>query len=689
MKKLTTLFLLNNVFLFIISAQQITDTSSRLLQAVIIKAYEGNRKLKEVPAGVNYISSSQLYRYDNSNILSAVNATPGARMEERSPGSYRLNMRGSSLRSPFGVRNVKIYWNNIPFTDPGGNTYLNQLSVYNFQNIEIIKGPSGSLYGAGNGGALLINQNAVITREALDINYTAGSFGMMGLNVQAQGGNEKLANAFNIGRMNKDGYRDHTDMRRDVGTWQMQWKTSLKNKLVFNFLYGDLYYQTPGGLTLAQYNQDPKAARPAAGAFPSAETAKAAIYQTMYLGGITNHFQISKPLSNTTTIYAEKVNIKNPTFRNYEARDEPHWGGRTDFKWNPASGKVTIVFGTEIQKGKFNIRTYTNNNGQPANLLTNDDVKNRNLLLFAQADLSLNHDLNITAGASVSSYKVGITRLNVANPAEQSRTYNNELSPRIAVSKKIIKELWLYASVAKGFSSPTTAEVLPSTSVISTSLNAEHGISYETGIKSTWLKDKIYFEAAYFYYQLKDAIVQRRDASNADYFENAGSTNQKGLEWQIHYQIIHNENKKLNNLSVRIVHSLYNFKYEDFKQITSDFSGKKLPGVPKNTVAALIDVSLKSGPYLNITYYYGDKVPLNDANTDFATSYNLLGFRLGWRAQNLNKTNVEFFFGGDNLFDVKYSLGNDINAAGGRYFNAAARRNIYGGVSIHFVKKQS
>jgi iron complex outermembrane receptor protein len=49
-------------------------------------------------------------------------------MEERSPGSYRLNIRGSSLRSPFGVRNVKIYYNNIPFTDPGGNTYLNSLA---------------------------------------------------------------------------------------------------------------------------------------------------------------------------------------------------------------------------------------------------------------------------------------------------------------------------------------------------------------------------------------------------------------------------------------------------------------------------------------------------------------------------------------------------------------------------------
>jgi iron complex outermembrane receptor protein len=673
------------------SAQEGSDTLAHTLQTVIIKAYEGSRRLKEVPAGINYISSAQLNRYDNSNILSAVNATPGARMEERSPGSYRLNMRGSSIRSPFGVRNVKIYWNDIPFTDPGGNTYLNQLSIYNFQSIEIIKGPSGSLYGAGNGGVMLINQNPVIKPEGLDINLVAGRFNMSGLNIQLQGGNDKLANSFNIGRLHKDGYRNHSEMKRDVATWQMQLKTSIKNKIVFNFLYGDLFYQTPGGLTRTEYNANPKAARPAAGAFPAAETVQAAIYQKMYLGGITNHFQISNPFSNTTVFYAEKVELRNPTFRNYEARNEPHFGSRTVFKWNLPSSKTktVIVFGAEMQKGNFNISTYSNNNGRPDNLLTNDDVSNRNLLAFAQADFSFAHDLNITLGAGLSSFKIGITRLNVASPQEQSRTYTNEISPRIAISKRAVKDIWLYGTVAKGFSPPTVAEVLPSNSVISTSLNAEHGINYEAGIKSTWLKDKIYVEANFFYYQLKDAIVQRRDAGNADFFINAGSTRQKGMEWQVQYIIIRNENKNPDNLSFRLSHSLYNFRYNDFKQLTADFSKNSLPGVPKNTIAALLDVSLKTGAYLNMTYYYGDRVALNDANTEYATSYNLLGARIGIKTNKADKSSrksgIDIFTGIDNLFDVKYSLGNDINAAGGRFFNTAAGRNIYIGISVHFV----
>src|SRR5437763_17140724 len=90
------------------------------------------------------------------SIVPATNSIPGARTEERSPGSYRISFRGSTLRSPFGVRNVKVYLDGIPFTDPGGNTYLTQLAPFAMYSLEFIQAPAGSLYGAATGGALLI-----------------------------------------------------------------------------------------------------------------------------------------------------------------------------------------------------------------------------------------------------------------------------------------------------------------------------------------------------------------------------------------------------------------------------------------------------------------------------------------------------------------------------------------------------
>ena len=49
------------------------------------------------------------------------------------------------------------------------------------------------------------------------------------------------------------------------------------------------------------------------------------------------------------------------------------------------------------------------------------------------------------------------------------------------------------------------------------------------------------------------------------------------------------------------------------------------------------------------------------------------------------KISADVFAGADNLFNVRYSLGNDINATNGRFYNAAAGINYYGGVSLKYT----
>jgi iron complex outermembrane receptor protein len=63
--------------------------------------------------------------------------------------------------------------------------------------------------------------------------------------------------------------------------------------------------------------------------------------------------------------------------------------------------------------------------------------------------------------------------------------------------------------------------------------------------------------------------------------------------------------------------------------------------------------------------------------------------RLGYKKDSHGKIKVEFFAGADNLFNTKYSLGNDINAAAGRYYNAAAVRNYYFGLALQLIKAQN
>jgi len=684
MKKATTcLFFGLSIFLFSNAQKTIVD-SSQTLGEVIVKAYEQNRKLIEVAAPVSFTGQSQLNRFGNISILPALNIIPGVRMEERSPGSYRLNIRGSSLRSPFGVRDVKIYLNEIPLTDPSGNTYLNQLSYYNFNSIEIIKGPASSLYGAGTGGAMLIHTLPVIWHRGIALDYTIGSFGNNNININAKAGNEDHRNSFNYSHQNSNGYRVQTKMRKDVVTWENLLKVSDKQSLHAYMLYSDFYYQTPGGLTLAQYNANPKQARPGVGNQPGAVQNKAAIYQKTFIAGFSNEYLFNEHWQNTTSVYGSYTDFTNPGIRVYEYRKEPHFGGRTVFTYKKQMGETNFQLntGAEAQKGFFNTKDFGNKSGVADSLQLDNNINLWQYMIFAQADIKFGKGWIVTAGVSFNKSSVQFINLLSRPSTTQQRTFENKFPPHVAILKRVTRDVSVYGSIARGFSPPTVSEMLRSDGLFGTNLQPQDGVDYEIGARGNLFDGKLYFDINGFLFHLKNTIVQRIDTAGIFYYVNAGSTKQNGIEYYLSYELAGDPAHFITSAKIWLSHAWHQFHYESFKQVNKDFSGKRLPGVPQHAIVSGLDVTSKAGLYLNFTFNYSDPIYLNDANTDQATSFNLIGARLGYRKNFHQKIKMEIFTGADNLTDTRYSLGNDINAAGGRYYNAAPGRNYYGGVSL-------
>jgi iron complex outermembrane receptor protein len=53
-----------------------------------------------------------------------------------------------------------------------------------------------------------------------------------------------------------------------------------------------------------------------------------------------------------------------------------------------------------------------------------------------------------------------------------------------------------------------------------------------------------------------------------------------------------------------------------------------------------------------------------------------------------NHINAGLFVNADNLLNETYSLGNDINAAANRFYNAAAGKNFMVGISFQYGLKK-
>ena len=659
----------------VVNAQSRDTLAKVILDSVTVSAY-GSKTLLTTAAAVNKIGLSQLQRYASSNMQQAVNATPGVRMEERSPGSYRLNIRGSSVRSPYGVRNVKLYYDGIPFTAPGGNSMLNMLGFYNVAGMEIIKGPGSSLYGAGTGGVVLFDAPILDQTTKIKAEFGAGSYGLINYNIRLQ----LPKHAFSYEEVGVDGYRENTEMKRRIASYQTGFKTFSQGQLNLYLMYSDLNYQTPGALTLAEYEANPRQARPTVGATQGAVLANAHIHQKATLLGVNHRYAFSQKLSNTTSLYGFYNETENPAIQNYEFKKEPHWGGRSTFAYSLAD--VSIHFGGEFQQGDFSSKTYRNLQGSKGSQLTNDDLDVIQWMVYAQANWQLQNWL-FTAGASVNYLSLDFLRSSEVPNINANKNFKGSLQPRFAALYQFNSHLSAYLNVAKGFSPPASSEVFADNSSYNLALQAENGWNTEPGLRANLLAGRLFLDVSYFYTLLNNSIVTRRDAAGANYYVNAGSTKQQGVEASFSYQLITKD--KPFSVLVQGNYTWHHFKYDEFVQLNDDFSGNQLPGVVPRTYNLMLDVNHKSGWFAFVGLNHNAKIALNDANSQYAASFEQLSAKVGYQ-KKIKYYPVQFFVGADNLLDQTYSLGNDINGFGGRYYNVAPARSFYFGIKLGWGK---
>lgn len=665
---------------------QDTPLDTLKLDEITIRAFEQNRSLQNTVTNVRIITPAIADRGNKSSLVAGFNSVAGVRMEERSPGSYRINIRGSSLRSPFGVRNVKVYWNDIPVTDPGGNTYFNQFAYNNFSHIEVFKGPAGSLYGAGTGGLIIMNSLSTFQPGA-SLEYVAGSYGTHNILTSFRYGKNENRSQLSFAHNQSNGYREQSNMRRDNFSWVTKLKVSDRQFVAASLLFTDLYYQTPGALTLDEFNANPKSARPATTTLPSATTAQASIKQMNFLAGFSHTYIMTKDVVNQTTFYGSFSEIKNPAIRNYERRSEPGFGGRTTFTYEKSEGGIDwqFVAGSEFQHGFFNTLNFKNLNGNPDSLQTNDDIVYTATSIFVQGDIGIMKKFFINAGFSMNKTKVSFTRITDNPVLTQTRNYRNEIAPRISLKRIFENDFHLKATVSRGFSPPTVAELLPSTGVISTNLEAEYGWNYELTAGQALFNKKLKMEVTGFYFRINNALVQRRDSTGGDFFVNAGDVRQRGIEITADHAGF--GRGFIDQYFLNAAYAFNSFRYGNFvRGINDNYSGNRIPSVPVHTFSLLADLQFRPGMYTNLTWYTASEIFLNDANTESANPYHLLGFRLGWKKMVGKKLRLNFYAGGENLLDEKYSLGNDINADRGRYYNSAPGRNYYAGISLQWIK---
>jgi iron complex outermembrane receptor protein len=662
--------------------------SNRTLKEVVINAHLSEQALLRLTTSAGLVDSTLLSRNIGNTLIPSINTIPGIRMEERSPGSYRLSIRGSLLRSPFGVRNVKVYFDEMPLTDAGGNTYINLLDAGSMSSMTILKGPDGSLFGANSGGVVLINPNGTgAQKNESSFGINKGSFAsthqQLSVNFHPK---EKYGFAFNQAIQNSKGYRENSAMKRLFFQTVQRWNYTPNNELRLTAFYSELDYQTPGGLTQKQYEDDPKLARPAAGPNRGAVEQKAGIINKTLFGGLVHDMHLNTRLKHVFTVFGSHTDFTNPFITNYEIRNEHNIGFRTYLNYSSLANKEfswQINGGMELQNGTSTIHNYDNNKGIKGTDQAADRLRNGQRFYFTRFSADIQQRFFTEASISLNYTHFSFREIYPIEEALFSRIkFDPQWMPRIGFSYLLDQNISWRGSIGRGYSPPTTAEVRSSDNIINTTLQAETGWNYETGLR---LQNKhIQGDVSIFRYKMKDAIVRQIRDNGAEFFTNAGGVNQLGMEAAVSASLIQSRNSgfiRQAQLSSNL--TLSKFRFGEYLSGNTDFSGNKLTGVPSTVIVSSLYTDLPRHFGLFLQHNFTSSIPLNDGNTVKAKAYHLAQVKATWHKAVSAKMNFQLFMVIDNLLNEKYSLGNDINAFGGRFFNAAPTRNYSFGLSLN------
>jgi len=668
------------------------DADESNLNEVRVTGFAGNRTKKETAGSIAMITSKDINRGSGVSFQQAMNSIPGVRMDQSTLSEARISIRGNGVRSSFGLRNIKVYLNDIPVTEADGTTRIEALDVNSIGRAEVIKGPASSIYGAGTGGVINFQlQRSPYQEQSFEGSALAGSYGLHRLAATYRNGGDLINSYVSYGWQEYDGYREHSnDMRRFLsGNFQL----FPSNKRIITLLLNRTtqYSQIPGSLTADQVAANPEQAN------ASNLDKQAGRYQTWTRVGLGQQYQFNNQFSNSTSVFTYSYDLNHPLPYAYLRNFYQSYGGRTSFTYNPEFSVLPTKFivGAEFNQGLTKGTQYVNNHGVEGALSANIDYRNTLYSLFYQSETKLGGKTLLTLGLSYNSLKYDVS--NYLIPAQSGiKDFKPQATPRVALSHNFSEALSLHASVSSGFSPPSSSEVKNVDGSINPSLQAEKAINYEVNAKGNLFGSRFSYDLSVFKMDMKGELIGQAVQQGITIYNNAGKTSHNGAELALSWQVLKPEDGiAIASLRPFAAITYSDFTFKDYKildansQVTATYNGNNLTGVSPWVLSAGLDMETQFGLYANLSYYFNDKMPLNDKNTDFNPSYQLASAKVGYKKKFGRSFEGNIYGGIDNIFNESYSSILSLNAVGfggaqPAYFNPSPKRNGYGGFSIKY-----
>jgi iron complex outermembrane recepter protein len=568
------------------------------LQEIVVSARRvGDESVQKIPMAISVISPAALDAKGLSGISDFVGELPSVNMQSVSPGENVIDMRGlvTNEVDPTNAQERSLVALYLDDSSIGMEGFNPDLHVYDLERVEVIRGPQGTLYGAGSmaGTIRLITKKPDPAAFLGDADLSVSETQHGGTNTSIRGMvnlpliDDKLAARLVLYRSDDSGYIDNIELgERDANP-----AYATQGRLAVRWLPADTFTLDVSALFARLNAQGRNTVYPQLGAYTYESLTPEQLSDYFKLYNITADWDLSFAHLISSSSYTQRQITEDESYESLdeylitpgvrlpagnqngndirEFQQELRLVSRPDqpLRWitgayferdsrfypqNLISPGFDSVFGAEIGDPTFSSQTAYGTPAPDTPFYGTINLVERQFALFGEATYSILPRLDLTLGARYFNFKddfnlyfTGVAGAiapgepDIGNGQQRSTGVN----PRGVLTFKVNDQVIVYGEAARGFRYGGVNEPAPVIFCGSDlaalglkesppSFGPDHLWSYTLGEKGTFGEGRWTMNVDGFYIDWDDVQTQHLLTCGYSFAQNAGKITSQGLEWE-------------------------------------------------------------------------------------------------------------------------------------------------------------
>lgn len=660
------------------------------LDNISVTATKVETGTKEISQSIAVVNAQTIEDKNVLDVSRALENIPGVNVESstNSP-SPRLIIRGAGLKASYGVREIMVIKDGVPMTDPDSFTRFDYIDMQDVESIEVQKGPGSISAINTTGGVIQLITKSVFKEDVNSIKLGLGDDGQRNLNLKLR---EKLTDSdfvsMTFSKRNID--NDWRDNNAFDST-----QISLKHGHIFSddatleteLAYTESNLELPASMTKAEFESFKKTGEQHNTSSPwqyTARDSKILSFNSKYekeVGDWTykprfyiNHWEHFHPvtgmINDADKNYVYGIDLEADYHHKLFENDATLVVGATGKQDRSDDAKKYEYADVVLGGGGRIVKTLSNDKGALANI--EDSLASlygiyamETFSPFDKTTIDISSRVDKLAfdvsGNETSYFNYSTGKYSAGGGAYALDKSYTLLSSKIGLTYALTDATNIYTSVAFANQAPTTSELTDNESLDKTkSINYEIGLKTRTGDFS--------YDVAIYQNDIKDEIIQIKDAGGNTIYDNAGQTQKRGFEFLGTYRVT-------KELSLGLSYAYSDFIYKSFQEkVGAAFvsrDGNYLPYIPKNQYGLEANYKMDNGFKARIQTKTWGSYYLDNANSDKYDGYDFVtDLMLGYETKvHLVQLNI------NNIFDKYYASQAEKSVYGVESYKAAAPRS--------------